>query len=133
MDNLTLSAIIKNNIGLKNLEGNRDIVVYDEESGAYSIEDIALEMGATYDFYITSAVHSLELTEYGQQKITIKLISAETTPDNYDLYVTVNYFDVFTSNNTSSYINISKDNTELWTVLSSNQSIKIYKIVKKAV
>ena len=133
MDNLTLSAIIKNNIGLKNLEGSRDIVIYNNDSGANSIEDIALEMGATYEMFITSAADSNDSTQYGQQKVTIKLIPAEDTPNNYDLYMTVTFYEISATISSPTYIHIHKYNTELWDVSITIPFIKIYQIIKKAV
>lgn len=134
MDNLRLSAIIKNNIGLKNLEGNRDIVIYDNKSGENEINNIALEMGATYEIFISSAFDSVELTQHGQQKITIKLIPAENTPNNYDLYMPVHYVDTNDNSIEAMFIIIYKYGTELWTISAAGQYfMQIYKIVKKAV
>lgn len=136
MDNLTLSAIIKNNIGLKNLEAYcGDKVIYDNESGTRVISGIALDIGATYEMFITSAVDGITGNQYGQQKVTIKLIPAEDTPKNYDLYMPVHYFDLDSNDISAVFTHIYKYDTELWIIENSNpiQDIKIYKIVKKAV
>jgi len=133
MSNKTLAQIIQNNIRVKNLEGSRDIVIYDNESGAANVSDIALEIGETYEIFLTSAIDGGTGAQYGQQKITIKLIPAELALNVYALFNTVNYFDVLVTTNNTAYINISKNDTELWSVSSSVQLIKIYKIIKKAV
>lgn len=110
-----------------------DIVIYDEESGASTIEDIALEMGATYEMYITSAINNAIMNQYGQQKITIKLIPAEDSPNNYDLYMPVLCFELISNSVLTPFIHIYKYGTELWSVSVSESIMNIYKIVKKAV
>ena len=132
MENKTLAQIIQNNIRVKNLEGNRDIVIYDNASGANPVEDIALEIGATYEMFITSAFDIIG-EQYGQQKLTLKLIPFEVTTNNYDIYMPVVYYDLDLSNIATTYIHIYKYNTELWSIFADNALIKIYKIVKKAV
>lgn len=136
MSNKTLAQIIQNNIRIKNLEaesGSGDIVIYDNESGAYEIEDIALEIGAVYEMFVTSAVNLLAPNKkYGQQKITLKLIPMEDTPNNYDLYMPVHFYET-TDGVIATYIHIYNYDTELWNIFSANNSINIYKIVKKAV
>ena len=136
MDNKTLAQIIQNNIRVKNLEaesGSGDIVIYDNADGASLIEDIALEIGATYEMFITSAFNNNSGVQYGQQKITLKLIPAEVSPNNYAFYIYVNFFDTSSIQNLGSYINIFNIDTELWTIFCAIGDLKIYKIVKKAV
>lgn len=113
---------------------DKDIVIYDNPSGENVINDITLEIGATYEMFITSAVDSISGVQYGQQKITFKLIPAEIAPNNYDLYLTTCLLEVDYSGPYWLIINIYSYDTELWTI-SNNYvpDMKIYKIVKKAV
>ena len=134
MNNLELATIIKNNIGLKNLEGNRDIVIYDNASGANPVEDIALEMGATYEMFITSAYNTSIMAEQcGQQKITIKLIPSQPVLNSYDLYMPIHFFRVFENDVGSTVIHIYNYDIELWNIDIADSYVKIYKIIKKAV
>ena len=110
-----------------------DIVIYDNENGAISIEGIALEIGAVYEIFITSAVNSMTDKPFGQQKITIKLITTELFPNTYDVYINVNWLDVDGNVLYNVIIKTYKQDTELWTVESDTSFIKIYKIIKKAV
>ena len=135
MSNKTLAQIIQNNIRVKNLEENScvgDIVIYDDESGARNV-DIALEIGATYEIFITSAVDVNSTLKYGQQKITLKLIPAENAPNIYNFYIPIHFYEVYEDNVTKTFIHIYKYNTELWTVSVNSDYVNIYKIVKKAV
>ena len=110
-----------------------DIVIYDNENGASSIGDIALEIGAVYEIFITSAINSITKVQYGQQKITIKLIPAESIPKNYDLYMPVYYFDTSDNDINTTYVQIHNYNEEFWTININYSDAKIYKIIKKAV
>jgi len=109
-----------------------DIVIYDDESGENPIY-IALEIGAVYEMFITSAVDNITETQYGQKKVTIKLIPAEVTPNKYDLYMPIYYYDVGVTQNRSTFLQIYNYGTELWSIVVDNSIIKIYKIIKKAV
>ena len=117
------------------LFGSGDIVIYDNASGENEINDIALEIGATYEIFTTSAVDGT--TQCGQQGITIKLIPAETTGNSYSLYVPVNYFDVSERDCSTSFIHIYQyAEMEFWNIEGSQSippKVFIYKIVKKAV
>lgn len=100
MNNKTLAQIIQNNIRVKNLEeesGSGDIVIYDNESGARNV-DIALEIGAIYEMFITSAVDRNSTLKYGQQKITLKLIPAESAPNIYNFYIPIHFYEVYEQN-----------------------------------
>lgn len=134
MENKTLAQIIQNNIRVKNLEAESssgDIVIYDDESGANQINDIALEIGAVYEIFVTSAYEIS--TDFGQQKITIKLIPAEVSLNNYDFYISIITYSVVDIANYTTMMKIYKYNTELWNISIDSPNINIYKIIKKAV
>ncbi|NMA75586.1 MAG: hypothetical protein GX963_15860 [Bacteroidales bacterium] len=136
MNNKTLAQIIQNNIRVKNLEtesGSGDIVIYDNESGENEINDIALEIGAVYEMFITSGSYSdIPSIQYGQQKITIRLIPAEMTPNNYEAFFPINVIEMNNITVSTGFIQIYNVN-ELWVISSNASHVKIYKIVKKAV
>ena len=112
-----------------------DIVIYDNENGTTTIDDIALEIGATYEMFITSG-HDPYGRQYGQQKITIKLVPRELNPNSYELFVPVIRFSL-TDNNYYSIntIWIYKYDSEFWCITNyqDNPYLLIYKIIKKAV
>lgn len=125
-DNITISP---ENVISASYGGSSDIVIYDNETGAETIEDIALEIGAIYEMFITSA--TTFGPQYGQQKIVIRLKPREITPGIYKLYVPVHYVNVNGTDIISTYIHIYNSLTGLWDIESPTEHIKIFKIVKR--
>lgn len=116
--------------------GSGDIVIYDNENGAFEIGELELEIGATYEMFITS-VYDGHGRQYGQQKITIKLIPRDYGNNHYAFYAPVT-FCYNTTGDSYGQCTIwiyTSSSTGLWKITNyeDNVNILIYKIIKKAV